>query len=285
MMKNKTSKYSEVACATSSLAREIGPWLEETASAPTPASGVVPCFAPEATGGNRLARTPTVMATLSVMPSRSATIVQLPWNAKAVETRTTGLTTGAARMNVVAAYRGTPLARRRRASGITPQSHTGARKPKTLLTKTSGSRCRGNQRVSTPSERYCWTNAEAKTPTSRKGSDCRIMLTNTTLKSLRRDGSTSARTMALHFDSGCPFPSGRVPTGAAQPYADRPRRTRTHAEFDSIGASAPQARRPGTVVSSTASTKASGVRGPRAGSPTPRAGDEPALSPFRDLNA
>src|SRR5882762_5117906 len=265
MMKNRTSKYSAVACETSSLAREIGLTSEDTASASAPPSGGgVPRFAFGATDGSKLARAPMVMATLSVMPNRSATIVQLPWNAKAVATRTTGLTTGAARMNVVAAYKGTPLARRRRASGITPQSHTGARKPKTLLTRTSGSRC-GNQRVSTPSERYCWTNAEAKTPTSRKGSDCKIMLTNTTLKSLRRDGSTSARTMALHFDSGCPFPSGRVPTGAAQPYADRPRRTRTHAEFDSIGPSAPQARRPGTVVSSTASTKASGVRGPRAG--------------------
>src|SRR6266404_5311032 len=242
MMKNRTSKYSAVACETSSLAREIGLTSEDTASASAPPSGgVVPRFAFGATDGSKLARAPMVMATLSVMPNRSATIVQLPWNAKAVATRTTGLTTGAARMNVVAAYKGTPLARRRRASGITPQSHTGARKPKTLLTRTSGSRCRGNQRVITPSERYCWTNAEAKTPTSRKGSDCKIMLTNTTLKSLRRDGSTNARTIALQFDSGCPFSSERAPTRVAQPYADGHGGARTHAEFDSIGPRGPQA--------------------------------------------
>lgn len=136
----------------------------------------------------RLASSPTVMATLSVMAIRSPTTRQSSWNAEAVDSNTTGFTTSAAWMKVVVAQSGTPLAVSHRASGITPQSHTGATKPKTLLRRTSPDRLRGSQCATMLADRYRCTAADAKTPTRRKGSDCSTMLTKTMTSSFNRAG-------------------------------------------------------------------------------------------------
>jgi hypothetical protein len=94
-MKKITSKNSAVARLT----RPRSPGAAGVSSPPRLEPGARLDRPPDSV----LAARPTAMATLSVIAILSPTMAQFPWKANAVETSTTGFTTGAARMKVVAA--------------------------------------------------------------------------------------------------------------------------------------------------------------------------------------
>ena len=142
--KKMTSKYSSVAWASrAGTARADGVGARSRAP---PLIGGNAGARPPARPTSRPVSRPIDAATLRVMLARRATTRQSPWKATAVASSTTGLTTGAASTNATTACHGTPLAARRRASGMTPQSQTGATKPNRQPTSTAGSRRRGIQR-------------------------------------------------------------------------------------------------------------------------------------------
>lgn len=62
----------------------------------------------------------------------------------------------------------------RRASGITPQAHTGATKPKTLLRRTSPDRLRGSQCATMLADRYRTMLTKTMTSSFNRAGDPRV---------------------------------------------------------------------------------------------------------------
>ena len=132
------------------------------------------------------------MATLSVIAILSPTIAQLPWKANAVERARTGFTIGRRQDEGASPRRrGRALGPGRRASGITPQSHTGATEPERRSTSrtTASAPLREPARQRSRGEPLLDEARREDADQHERRSDCSTMLTKMTANSFSRPGS------------------------------------------------------------------------------------------------